>query len=263
VIYKPRPEISVFAGYNRVGGALPLSTSAGEFPTDSFRVGVGDQREVGIKTSWWQDRLAVSAAFFDIVQDNVQVTNPAWRTDPRGEPRYLFYDLLNRGWEVEASGLVTPSLELVGNFTHMHMRDTFGAPQLMVPDAAGALFAHYTIRQGRWKGIGASVGLDHVGRQPGSTLEGIPSIEGGAEFAVHLGEQDGVAAQLKEIVRDAYHLGLQRLGPDGRNGALQIGLRRRSLRRRHLGLAPPHRLQLAPGTVTDPKPCWGTSVMPR
>ena len=68
---------------------------------------------------------------------------------------------------IEANALVTPSFELVGNFTRMQMRDTYGAPMLMVPDEAGAVFVKYTIREGRWKGLGVSFGADYLSRQPG------------------------------------------------------------------------------------------------
>jgi len=82
-------------------------------------------------------------------------------------------DLTNRGCEAEISALVTPSFELVGNYTRMRMRDSHGIPVVMVPDHAWAVFAKYTIRRGRAKGLGLSFGADHLGRRPGSTSESI------------------------------------------------------------------------------------------
>jgi iron complex outermembrane receptor protein len=43
----------------------------------------------------------------------------------------------------------------------------------MVPDQAGALFAKYTFRGGRGKGLGLSFGLHHVGVLPGDTATGV------------------------------------------------------------------------------------------
>ena len=169
-IVKPRPEVSFFAGYNRVGGALPLSTAAGDFASKSFKVGFGAQREIGVKTSWLKHRLTTSAAYFDLSESNARVNNPAWNHDsPPEVPQFLYLAMANHGWEVECKALITPSFELVGNFTHMHMRDSNGVPQRMVPDNAGAFFAEYTILQGRCNGLGISCGVDYVGAVPGET----------------------------------------------------------------------------------------------
>ena len=182
-VFKPRPEIALFAGYNRTGGALPYATTAGEYTTESFRVGLGAQLEFGVKTSWLGGRITTSAAWFDLTQDNVPEFNTRSILFPK-EPRFFYFDMVNRGWEIEGNALVTPSFELVGNFTRMKMRDTFGVPALMVPDEAGAVFANYTIREGRWKGLGVSFGVDYVGRLPGPStgdnpLE-IPFTDAGA-----------------------------------------------------------------------------------
>lgn len=67
-------------------------------------------------------------------------------------------------------------------------------------------------------------------------------IERHTELAVHLGEQDGVPAQLEKIIGCTHLLGLECLGPDRRDGLLQVGLRRGTLCRRN-EVASPHRPQ--------------------
>jgi iron complex outermembrane receptor protein len=62
-VWKPTSEVALFAGYNRTGGALPLSTTAGEYGTTAFEVGVGDQWEFGVKTSWLHNRITTSACY--------------------------------------------------------------------------------------------------------------------------------------------------------------------------------------------------------
>ncbi len=172
-IYKPVPEVSLFTGYNRVGGALPLSPTAGEYGTNAFKVGVGDQWEYGVKTSWLKNRITTSAAYFEIFQSNSQVTNPRYQDNRATEPPFLYVPRRNRGWEIEFAAQLSRRLELVGNFTHMRMRELNGLPPAMVPDNAGALFAKYTVREGRWRGLGLSLGLHYVDVMPGDLATGV------------------------------------------------------------------------------------------
>jgi len=165
-IYKPIPSVSLFAGYNRIGGALPGPLSAGETTAENFKVGTGDQREFGVKSTLFDQRLTLSASYYEIAQSNVSVLNGA-RSQDVTQPAFIFFDLENRGWEAEFTALVTPQLELIGNVTHMHMRDVFGIRQKMVPDNAAALFTKYTFRQGPGKGFGVSLGADYMDRVAG------------------------------------------------------------------------------------------------
>jgi iron complex outermembrane receptor protein len=166
IIYKPVKQVSLFAGYNRVGGALPSSIQAGDFATNGYRVGFGDQWEYGVKTAFLNGRITTSASYFKIAQTNVTAPNSAFSTDPT-QPQFLFFDLRNKGWEFETNAAITKEFMLVGNYTHMHMRDTYGIPQRMVADNAGALFAKYTFAEGPVKGLGLSLGLDYVDKSAG------------------------------------------------------------------------------------------------
>ena len=168
-VYKPWPEISLFAGYNRVGGALPLSSTAGEYGTTAFEVGTGDQWELGVKTAWLKNRITTSAAYFEISQSNSQVTNPLFQSSAATVPAFLYVDRQNHGWEIEFAAQLTRSFELIGNFTHMRMLEENGRPPVMVPDNAGALFAKYTFRDGRFRGFSLSLGAHYVDVLPGDT----------------------------------------------------------------------------------------------
>lgn len=172
-VWKPVPAIAFFTGYNRVGGVLPVSSTAGEYATGEFKVGIGNQWEYGVKTSWLKQRITTSAAFFEITESNSQVTNPAFQANPFTEPAFLYVDQQSRGWEIEIAAQLTRELELVGNYTQMRMRDFAGIPQAMVPDHAGALFAKYTVRDGRGKGLGLSFGLHYLDKLPGDNATGV------------------------------------------------------------------------------------------
>ncbi len=166
VIYKPLKQVSLFAGFNRVGGALPSSIQAGDFATNGFKIGVGSQWEYGVKTSFLNNRITTSASYFRISQSNVTAPNSVFATDPT-QPQFLFFDLRNHGLEVEANAAITKEFMLIGNYTHMHMRDTYGIPQRMVADNAAALFAKYTFAEGPAKGLGFSFGWDYMDQVAG------------------------------------------------------------------------------------------------
>lgn len=179
IVYKLIPAVSLFAGYNRVGGALPSSIQAGDFTTGGFRIGVGAQTEYGIKTSFLKERVTASFAYFDINQSNVTVPNSAFATNP-SLPQFLFFDLQSKGVEFEFNALISPNWAILGNYTRMEMRDSYGIPQRMVPDSAGGLFTKYTFASGATKGLGLSLGLDYAGKTPGdqatlNTSAGVPN----------------------------------------------------------------------------------------
>lgn len=171
VIFKPAPDISIFAGYNRVGGSLPSSITAGENPRN-FLVQQGDQYEAGVKTAFLKGRITASASVFDIKQNNFGVPNAAFVTDPT-QPQFLYYDFTSKGMEIETNTLITPEFAIVGNFTHFQMRSSFGVPYRMVPDNEGAVYAKYTFRDGAQKGFGISLGLDYMDKAPGDQASGV------------------------------------------------------------------------------------------
>lgn len=171
VIFKPRENISLFAGYNKVGGALPTSILAGE-TVSNFLVQTGDQLEVGVKTTLMDGRVTTSASWFDIAQSNFQVPNSAFNTDPT-QPQFFFQDLTSKGFEVEFSALLNKNITWVGNFIHLRMRDPNGVRQRMVPDNAAATYLKYSFTKNQLKGFSISLGLDYMDEAPGEQASGI------------------------------------------------------------------------------------------
>ncbi len=171
VIVKPVKQISIFAGYNKVGGALPTSILAGETAAN-FIIQTGDQLEAGVKGTFLNGKVTAAASWFDIALSNFQVPNSAFNTDPT-QPQFLFQDLSSKGWEVEFSAMLTKELMLIGNYTQLKMRDPNGVRQRMVPDSAGALFGKYTFSNGPLKNFSVSLGLDYMDEAPGEQASGI------------------------------------------------------------------------------------------
>lgn len=171
VIFKPQKQISIFAGYNKVGGALPTSILAGE-TASNFIIQTGDQLEAGVKTTLLGGRVTTSLSWFDIAQSNFQVPNSAFNIDPR-QPQFLFQDLTSEGFEFEFTAVLGRQLLVVGNFIHMKMRDPNGVRQRMVPDNAAAVFLKYEFAAAELKGLAVTFGADYMGSAPGEQASGI------------------------------------------------------------------------------------------
>jgi len=171
LIVKIIPDLSYYAGFNRVGGALPSSITAGTNPKN-FLIEEGYQLETGLKGSYLDGRFTFSSAVFYIHQNNFEVANAAFNTDPT-QPQFLYYDFTSQGVEAESSMLITKDLSLVGNATHYQMRSSFGAPYRMVPDNSAALFLKYEFHDTPLSGLGLSIGSIYESKQAGDQATGL------------------------------------------------------------------------------------------
>lgn len=170
VIVKPVKTVSVYAGYNKVGGALPSSILAGETAAN-FLVQSGEQLEFGVKTTFFDGRLTAALSHFDITQNNFQVPNSLFNTDPT-QPQFFFQDLQSKGWEFETTYMVTQDLVLVGNVSDYKMRSALGVRQRTVADRTAALFAKYAFSKGVMKGFSMQFGADYTGDMAGEQVSG-------------------------------------------------------------------------------------------
>lgn len=170
-IYKPAKTVSLFVGYNKVGGALPTSILAGE-TSPNFIIQTGDQLEAGVKGTFLGGKVTAALSWFDIALSNFQVPNSAFNTDPT-QPQFLFQDLTSKGWEIEFSAMITPEFLIIGNATQLKTRDPYGVRQRMVADTGAALFGRYEFKQGALKDFSVTFGLDNMGEAPGEQASGL------------------------------------------------------------------------------------------
>ena len=126
----------------------------------------GVQSEFGLKTEFFNKRLALSGAFFKIAQTNVTVPNPAYQNDPT-QPQQLISDLKNHGVEFEAMGSVTNDLSVVAAYSHLSMRDSLGRMVRGVADNNASLLLNYRIKDGDLKGLSLSAGVSYSGKRAG------------------------------------------------------------------------------------------------
>jgi iron complex outermembrane receptor protein len=150
------------------------ASSAGE----PFKPTTGVGKEIGVKYMAPGTNLMITAALFEIEQDNVLTADP---TNP-------FLSIQTdaarvRGFEFEARGNITRELEIVAGYTHMDPKVTrslagnAGTNLQAVPEDQASLWAKYTWYHGPLAGLGLGAGIRYVGESYGDATNSfvIPS----------------------------------------------------------------------------------------
>jgi iron complex outermembrane receptor protein len=157
-LIKVRDNISVY--YSHSKNAAP--TIANNLPL--WKSGV--QSEYGVKTEFFNKRLSINAAYFEIAQTNVTVPNPAYQNDP-SQPQTLVSDLTNKGYEFELMGSLGSNLSAVATYSHLNMRDRLGRMVRGVADDNAALLLSYRFKDGEIKGLSLNAGINYSGKRAG------------------------------------------------------------------------------------------------
>jgi iron complex outermembrane receptor protein len=178
VVVKPIKEVSLFFSRNTSGSAMPGSLNAGVTdPNQKFAE--GGQKEYGIKTAFFDNRLTSSLAYFDIQQTNTQVTNSeffrlqALGQPTAGQPQFLLMDLNSKGWEFELTYSWNRNLTFIGNFSDVEIRQPITGQRLRgVPDRSYALYVDYRFTGGALNGFGVNLGVDYKDDVSGENASG-------------------------------------------------------------------------------------------
>ena len=160
---------ALFKVTDHVSGYYSHSTNANPTIVNNtqalWRAGVQD--ELGVKTEFFNRRLSVNAAYFQISQTNVTVPNPAYQTDPT-QPQTLVSDLSNKGFEVELMGSLTKNLSAIATYSHLNMRDALGRMVRAVADNNSSLLLNYHFDDnGATKGLAVNFGVIYSGKRAG------------------------------------------------------------------------------------------------
>ena len=156
------PYVSYATSYSP---QLGTDASGSAFPSTS-----GEQEEVGIKYQIPNANVLLTAAAFNITQNNVL------RTDPNN---FLFQSatgqVRSQGVELSATASLAPGVDVVAAYTHLDVKitrgtaDTTGKKLSAIPDDSAALFAKYTFQPGwRLAGLGIGAGVRYIGSSYGN-----------------------------------------------------------------------------------------------
>ncbi len=126
---------------------------------------IGEQEEIGVKYQPRGTNLLLTAALFNIDQQNVTTPDPnnLGFSVQTGEAR-------SRGAELEATASLTEGLKLVGSYTYTdttvvrsNTASQLGKHLIIMPMNEAALWVDYTFQQGQLAGFGASGGVRYTG----------------------------------------------------------------------------------------------------
>jgi iron complex outermembrane receptor protein len=157
------PYISYATGFTPTSGA--------DYDGNLFKARTSKQAEAGIKYQPTGLNALFTAALFDITQRHVLTRDP--------DPAHPFYQVQqgeyrSRGLELEAKGGLTKSLDVVASYTRLNPEITesnsfnVGNRPRGIPLETFAARLDYTIRSGVARGLGFSVGMQHIGASPSS-----------------------------------------------------------------------------------------------
>ncbi len=153
------PYVTYSTSYNPVVG---VNSATGQLLSPE----TGKQTEVGIKYEPVGLNGHFSAAYFDLVRQNVLVTDPnnALLSTQTGE-------VASRGWEFEAVANPTRGLKMTAAYTIYNIETTedlnpanIGKVPIGVPQQFGSLWADYTLQSGALRGFGFGAAVRYVGK---------------------------------------------------------------------------------------------------
>jgi hypothetical protein len=162
IVGKPLPNVSIYGSFST------NASLAGQSPLWQG----GKQYEFGAKAEFFDHRLSVSADHFQISENNIAITNPAFNTG-QSTIATLYEDETNHGEEVNVSGGITRDLSVIFSYTNMQLRDAANRRVRNIPDNMANLLLNYHFHGGVLNNASVFVGVQHNGSVAG---ENAPSL---------------------------------------------------------------------------------------
>jgi iron complex outermembrane recepter protein len=193
-VYDLAPKTQLFGQYSKavapIGNMLSLSLA-----NSRFDLTTGESVELGIKSSFWNDRVDVTLAGYRLVQDDIITRDPA-------NPALSVQggQQSSRGVELSLSASVTSQLRIDANYTKLDAQfdelieaggiSRNGKTPPRIPETIANLFAFYSFEA---MPVTVSAGLRHAGRfftDNANTIRarGYTTIDAAIGYRVSLGE---------------------------------------------------------------------------
>ncbi|MDF3195635.1 TonB-dependent siderophore receptor [Pseudomonas sp. 1928-m] len=154
---------SGFTPYLSYAESFQPTSNATASPTQSIKPTEGKQWELGVKYQPPGSDILLSAAVYDLTQQNVSVTNRingTAVTSQTGEVKV-------KGLELEAVGNVTDNLKVVASYTQAKSEvqdgEFKGKRLQLMPNRQASLWADYTWHNGVLDGFGIAAGARYTG----------------------------------------------------------------------------------------------------
>jgi iron complex outermembrane receptor protein len=118
VLYQPLPWMSLYGNFTRSFGANNTNAMGAPLPPQK-----GEQFEGGVKAEFFDKRLTLTMAYFDITKTNIPVA------DPRSSLNTLLIGKArSQGFEFDLSGRIDDNWSVIANYTHDDVRTIEGSP---------------------------------------------------------------------------------------------------------------------------------------
>lgn len=163
-LYKVTPWASVYGSYSTNSDVVSVNGSTGEVSLWSD----GKQQEGGLKFEFFNRRLSVTTAYYELKKTNVATPHPLRWLDPTLPDNLA--DITNEGIEFDVVGQVTTNLTLMASYTDMKMRDQVGRRRANVPDVMYNALLRYGFSSGPVKGLNVYIGFTHSDDSVGENL---------------------------------------------------------------------------------------------
>ncbi|MEM8505063.1 MAG: TonB-dependent siderophore receptor [Cyanobacteria bacterium P01_D01_bin.1] len=164
LVYKPVENVSLYASYSQSFNPVVGQS----FELEVFEPEQGRQFEVGIKTSFWDDRFSSTLAYYDLTRTNVltqDVINTGFQVQV-GEQK-------STGIELDLAGEILPGWNIIANYANTDARVSedneieVGTRLINSPRNAASLWTTYQLQTGALEGLGVGLGVYFVGDRNG------------------------------------------------------------------------------------------------
>jgi len=166
-VYKITPGVSAFYGYSEQevlgqadpGSAIPAHTRPGR------------QHEGGLRLRLFGGKLYATAAYFDILQENL------WQQDPENYKIPIPFPLkpavstkrTSKGFEFELAWSPSENFSLISSYANFKFRDDDNMREPGIPEETASVWASYSFTTGTLNGLRLGIGANYVGERPGSS----------------------------------------------------------------------------------------------
>ena len=164
VIYQPNSKLSVFASYSESfqPNNQSVNTITGE--TNNVAPSEGEQYEIGLKGSFWDDKLNFNLAYFDITRSNI----PSG-TEPGTGVTLINGEEISQGIELDTNVQFANGLNLIFTYAYIDAEISEGTNKgktpRNVPKRSASLWATYEFTDGNLKGLGLGGGAIYSGKR--------------------------------------------------------------------------------------------------
>lgn len=211
LVYQLKPNISVYATYNKGFDAFEAATSAQVF-NSPFKPQLSQLFEGGIKGNFLKNKISASLALYQLTVENVAVN-----ANDISNPNLYVQQGQNqsRGIEAEAAGNILSNLSITVSYAYDIARVTkskiasqIGMIAENAPRNISGSWIKYTFNKGFIKGFGISAGHSSVGMRntldSATTLPGYLIINGGVHYKY---KNYALAININNITNQTYWTG--------------------------------------------------------